>query len=280
MNRRTMLSIAPLSLITVFSSAAKEKNLDLSSVFAGYNGTLVFYDQAKKSWFFHNKSRSTERFSPCSTFKIPNSLIGLETGVIADENSVIPWNGEKYPYENWNRDHTLASAIKYSVVWYYQELARRVGEKRMREWLDRINYGNRDISGGIDRFWLGSTLTISAREEVDFLRKLRDNKLPFSTRSMEIVRRIMVQEETFWSSVTNQMETDAISNSLTDRSVLRGKTGSNMKDGKWILGWFVGWIEREGNPAYFAVNISAEDGASGAKAREIALAALKEMGYR
>ena len=274
-----MLFIFPLSIAAAFPLGAKEKNLDLTCCFTGFEGAFALFDQSKKTWIIHNKPRVNTRFSPCSTFKIPNSLIGLETGVIADENFVIPWDGTKYPFEAWNRDHSLASAIKYSVVWFYQELARRVGAKRMQEWLDRIGYGNRDISGGIDRFWLGNSIKISAREQIDFLRKLQSDKLPFSKRSMEIVRRIMVQEDTFWSSVTNQMETDATSDNRTDRFVLRGKTGSHMVDGKWAFGWFVGWIERDGNPVFFVANISATDGASGAKAREIALAALKELEY-
>lgn len=280
MRRRALLSILPLSVFAALPAGAKEKTVDLSGHFAGFDGTFVLYDLGKKSRLVHNAPRSEKRFSPCSTFKIPNSLIGLETGVIADENFVIPWDGVKSSFESWNRDHTLSSAIRDSVVWYYQELARRVGETRMREWLDRIEYGNRDISGGIDRFWLGNTLAISAREQVDFLRGLQADDLPFSKRSMEIVRRIMIQEETFWNAPGETTAGGSAKSDGKGRTVLRGKTGSHMTDGKWTLGWFVGWVERDGNSVFFAANISATDGASGRKAREIALGILKEMGYR
>lgn len=279
MRRRSLLSSLPLFLFSAFPSRAEEKTVDLSAHFAGFEGTAVLFDQARDAWFVHNVLRSGERFSPCSTFKIPNSLIGLETGVLVDETTVLPWNGTKYSFESWNRDHTLASAIQNSVVWYYQELARRIGPERMQTWLDRIGYGNRDISGGIDRFWLGSTLTISAREQVDFLRRLRNGDVPFSPRSAEIVKRIMVQEETFWNAPGGQPASDAAQSAQTAPVVLRGKTGSNLVDGKWALGWFIGWLERDGNPVFFAVNISAPDGASGKKAREIAMGILGELGY-
>ncbi len=278
MRRRALLSLAPLPLLAAVPSFAREQAVNLSGHFGDFEGTFVLYDQAKECQLVHNVTRSRERFSPCSTFKIPNSLIGLETGVIVDENFVLPWNGTQYSFESWNKDHTLATAIRDSVVWYYQELARRVGEKRMREWLDHIGYGNRDISGGIDRFWLGSTLRISAREELDFLRRLQSDDLPFSKRSMEIVRRIMIQEETFWDAYGEKAPgSEKVKGKV--RSVLRGKTGSHMEDGKWALGWFVGWVEREDSPVFFAANISGADGASGMTARKMALGILKEMGY-
>ncbi len=280
MHRRKLLSLVPLSVFAALPAAARDSTIDLSRQFEGFDGTFVLHDKKKDSRLVHNTLRALGRFSPCSTFKIPNSLIGLETGVIADENHVIPWDGTKYPFEAWNRDHTLASAISNSVVWYYQELARRVGEIRMREWIDRLDYGNRDISGGIDRFWLGNSLRISAREEVDFLERLQEDDLPLSKRSMQIVRRILVQKDTFWDAPGGQPASNSANVEESERHpVLRGKTGSNSRDGKWILGWFVGWVERDGAPVFFAANISAPDGASGKKAREIALEVLKDMGY-
>ena len=126
---------------------------DLSKYFQNNEGAFVLYDLKNDRYLRYNERRCRERFSPFSTFKIPNSLIGLETGVIKDAEFVIPWDSQKYPAQNslmpeWNRDQTLRSAIKYSVVWYYRELAKSVGEPRMKEWVTRLGYGNQDTSGG------------------------------------------------------------------------------------------------------------------------------------
>jgi beta-lactamase class D len=154
---------------------------DLRPYFKNVEGCFVLYDLKNDRYLRYNEQRCRRRFSPFSTFKIPNSLIGLETGVIKDAEFVIPWDRVKYPpQENWNvepfshwgQDHTLRTAIKYSVVWYYRELATRVGPARMKDNLEKLRYGNRDISGGIDRFWLNSSLRVSPDEEVEFLKAL------------------------------------------------------------------------------------------------------------
>src|SRR5262245_1865034 len=169
---------------------------DLRPYFKNVEGCFVLYDLKNDRYLRYNEQRCRRRFSPFSTFKIPNSLIGLETGVIKDAEFVIPWDRVKYPpQENWNvepfshwgQDHTLRTAIKYSVVWYYRELATRVGSARMKDNLEKLRYGNRDISGGIDRFWLNSSLRISPDEEVEFLKALYLEKLPVSKRSLGIV---------------------------------------------------------------------------------------------
>ena len=136
----------------------------------GYEGCLVAAER-DGTVVFRSGDACAEPYPPCSTFKIPNSLIGLETGAI-ERHTVLPWNGEDLPYDSWERDHDLASAMQYSVVWYYQELARRVGEEAMQSWVDRFDYGNRDLSAGLTLFWLGSSLKISADEQIAFLSKL------------------------------------------------------------------------------------------------------------
>jgi beta-lactamase class D len=236
------LSLFFLLLLTLAParSQPKETVQDLRSYFHGLNGAFVLYDQGANSWMRFNPERCRTRYSPASTFKIPNSLIGLETEVIRDQHFVIPWDSVHRSTEAWNRDHDLQSAIANSVVWYYQELARRVGEKRMKEFVEKIGYGNMDISGGIDRFWLGSTLAISADEQVDFLRRLCANALPFSIRSMDIVRDILILEK-------------------TDRYTLRGKTGFTEFKGNHVVSWFVGYLETTQNCRFFACNIVSDD---------------------
>ena len=144
---------------------------EFAAHFAGFTGTFVMYDPAGDKYIVYNEPQSKKRLSPCSTFKIYNSLIGLETGVLDEGrcNTLFKWNGTQYSFPYWNHDHTLASATRESVVWYFQELAARIGPERMQEYIDKIGYGNKDISGGLTTFWLGSSLQISALEQVDLL---------------------------------------------------------------------------------------------------------------
>jgi len=133
-------------------------------------------------------------FLPASTFKLPNTLIGLETGVIPDEHFTLKWDGKERERPAWNRDQDLTGALRDSVVWYYQEVARRVGAARMREWLAKLHYGNQRITCGgkpcVDAFWLGGDLRITPLEQVDFLRRLHDGKLPISAHHRDLLLRI------------------------------------------------------------------------------------------
>src|SRR5256885_11266022 len=115
-------------------------------------GTFVLFEPANDRYLVYNAARADQRFLPASTFKIPNALIGLEVGSIADENEVFRWDRKPRVRAAWERDHTLASGMRESVAWRFQEVARRTGRERMREWIDRLGYGNRDIRGGIDLF--------------------------------------------------------------------------------------------------------------------------------
>lgn len=210
-----------------------------------------------------NPAMAQERASPCSTFKIPNTLIGLETGVITGPEFTLPWDGTQRVIEVWNQDHQLRGAFQNSVVWWYQELARRIGAEPMDAWLTNFNYGNRDTSGGIDQFWLGSTLTISAEEQVTFLTQLVEKQLPITDRTREILLATMRVEE-------------------RGGAVLYGKTGSDgdLASGKMTLGWYVGFIEHTATPGQytvFAFRIVDGDNPSGPKVRELAKTALSDL---
>ncbi|MBK9801210.1 MAG: class D beta-lactamase [Bacteroidetes bacterium] len=165
-------------------------------------GSFVLYDRQADKYVFYNQNQYNQTFSPASTFKIFNSLIGLETGVINDKHFVIHWDSvARNPV--WDKDHDLQTAFTNSTVWYYQELARRVGEQRMKYWLDKSNYGNTDTSGGIDQFWLTGGLRISPKQQIDFLKQLHDNQLPFSKRSVDIVKDIMITKDTLGYVIGN-----------------------------------------------------------------------------
>ena len=203
----------------------------------GVIGTFVLFEPAKDRYLAFNEARGRSRFLPASTFKVANALIGLETGAIADENEVFRWDGKPKLRRAWERDHTLDSGMRESVVWMYQEVARRVGKARMREWLERLGYGNRDIGGGIDLFWLQGSLRISAYEQVDFLHRLAEGRLPATQRAQRLVRNALVSEK-------------------TRGHTLYAKTGTS-GHAKDPVAWWVGWVERKGRPvAYFAMNFT------------------------
>jgi len=210
----------------------------ISQLFKGHDGAFVLYNMTRNEYTRYDTQRCAERFLPASTYKIPNALIGLETGVIPDSNYIIKWDGKPEPFKEWERDHDLKSAIYYSVVPYFQELARRVGREREQRWLDTLNYGNKTIGGAVDRFWLDNSLQISADEQVEFLKKFYAEQLPFSKRSMRIVKEIMSSEQ----------HGDAI---------MKFKTGTGYT-GHYIA-WLVGYVEK-GNDVYiFAFNIDGKE---------------------
>jgi beta-lactamase class D len=224
---------------------SRDESPDLAAYFKPFPaGAFVLYDLKRGRYLRHNEARCRERLSPFSTFKIANSLIGLDTGVITDAEFRIKWDEKKYPafdrdtlpFSAWWQDQTLRTAFKRSVVWYYRELALRVGEKRMKEYVGKIGYGNGDASGPLNGFWLNSSLKISADEQVDFLRRLYQEELPVSKRSVAIVKEIMTLEE-------------------TPDYRLSGKTGGGPLGENRFLGWFVGYVETKDNTYFFATEI-------------------------
>ncbi len=245
----------------MIASPVSEVKPELERYFQGSKGAFVLYDLNSNQYIRYNPERCATGFIPASTFKIMNSLIGLETGVIPDENYVIPWDGKQYDIPSWNQAHTLKTAIQNSVVWYYQALARRVGKEKMQHYVDTANYGNKDISGQIDTFWLEGGLRISTDEQVEFLKRLYQNELPFSTRSMNIVKEILVLEK-------------------TESYQLSGKTGSAQRATPH-QGWFVGYVETKGNVYFFATNFESDspDGlANGDTARKTSRSILQGLG--
>lgn len=218
--------------------------VDFGSHFARYHvkGSFLLFNSRENSYTAYDTARCRERFIPASTFKIFNSLVGLESGVIPNEHYVMKWDSTVRRVPAWNKDQDMAEAIRNSTVWYYQELARRVEEERMQKYITQEHYGNMNISGGIDQFWLIGALRISQFEQIDLLRKLHDDALHFSKRSMEIVKRILILKD-------------------TPTYTLRGKTGWTVVDSV-NYGWFVGYLERDGNVYFFATNIEAREPAS------------------
>jgi len=209
---------------------------DLSGFFEeeGFEGCFILKNLQNGSQIIYNEPRTTEAFLPASTFKILNSLIALETGVVEDENTVFTWDGKKRLLDKWNRDLDFKTALKFSAVWVYQDIARRVGEERMQEWVTKVDYGNKDISGGIDLFWLQGGIRITPKQQIEFLEKLVKDELPFSKQNMAIVRSMMENEQ-------------------SGEYVLYGKTGWAARV-KPNIGWYVGFVTKGDDTYVFVSN--------------------------
>jgi len=228
---------------------------------AGTVGTFVGYKTDDYLIIASDKDRSGQAFLPASTFKIPNSLIALETGVVGDpDKDLFKWDGVKRSIEAWNQDHTLRSAIAASAVPVYQEIARRIGTERMQKYVDLFEYGNRNIGGGIDQFWLTGELRIDPIQQIDFVDRLRRGVLPVAKRSQDLVRDIL--------PVTTAGD-----------ATIRSKPGLlGAELGKPSLGWLVGWAEKGGAQTVFALNLDVREPRHVADRMKLAQQCLTDIG--
>ena len=215
----------------------------------GYCALILERSRLRETMIEVGPEQCSQMLSPCSTFKVPNALIGLQTGVVTGPDDLKRWDGKQRPRKVSNQDHTLASAINQSIVWYFQALARDVGGERMSAWLEKLEYGNQDISGGIDNFWLASSLKIDAYGQLELIKSLWHSTLPFDPDKQAQVRDMLI------------LESDL-------DGTLHGKTGGcpgglekNPEDHGWFIGW-VDWNEaRRQDPyvSYFAINITGNE---------------------
>lgn len=210
----------------------------------GIEGSIVIYDLNRDITYQHNPDRNATPYLPGSTFKILNSLISLEAGVIDNDLAILTWDGVERIVPAWNRDLNMRTAFPLSAVWFYQVLARRVGHERMQQSVTEAGYGNQDIGSAeaIDTFWLTGNLRTTPEEQIDFLRRLYDNDVPFSEDVIALVKDIMIVEQ-------------------TPDYTIRAKTG-------WVgfgepdqeqIGWYVGYVEQADNVYFFATNIDIRD---------------------
>jgi beta-lactamase class D len=225
-------------LIAVEGDASAQ---DLSRHFIGIQGTFVLLNGQTGDYIRHNSQRAAERFAPCSTFKIPNSAILLESGAAPYPEYVLPYDPAlNQTIREWARDHSLRSAFKSSVLWYYQALARRVGLPTLNRFVKQFTYGNQNTSGGLDTtgvpFWVDGSLRISADEQVEFLKRFHEGRLRLSTRTTALTKQIMIAED-------------------TPRWRLSAKTGACQPKGEDVVLWYVGSVERAGSVSYFALNM-------------------------
>ena len=246
--RAAIAGTAAAALLAGFAPAAAEPQRprvemqpDLGEAFteAGTSGTFALFDPSDGGRIVvTDRERAEAAVLPASTFKIPNALIALETGVVADaDGTMLPWDKVVREFDAWNRDHTLRTAFKASAVPVFRDIARKIGSERMQQYVNAFEYGNRDIGDGpIDTFWLNGSLRISAMQQIDFLQRLYRGELQASKQNQEIVRDIMYLE-------------------LSEFGTLRGKTGAvgiGVEPGaKASHGWLVGWLEHGPSKPYF-----------------------------
>lgn len=239
-----------------------DKNItyvDLDSEFGKYKGSFVLYDSAGDAWTIYNKEAAMERTAPHSTYKIYDALLGLESGIITPEHSMMAWNGEDYPFDAWESDHDLNSAMRSSVNWYFQNIDNIAGMDKVKSYFQEIGYGNRQTGDDTDLYWTDFSLKISPAEQVELLKKFYDNDFNFAEENINAVK-------------------EAITISGTPGGTLSGKTGTGRVDGKDISGWFVGYIEKSGHVYYFATNIQGDSDATGSAAAGISLSVLSNIG--
>jgi beta-lactamase class D len=264
-----MRSFSLILLISsiLFACTSKDKTVDhpeFESYFKEYQveGCFLLFDFQNNKTIIYNEERCSQGFLPASTFKMVNTLIGLETGIITGEDFVIPWDSVSRQIPAWNRDHKLQSAFQNSVVPWYQELARRIGTERMQLWVSKTGYGKMDISAeNIDLFWLTGNSRITPLEQLGFQKHLIKNELPFSQINIDLLKEIMILEE-------------------TQEYVLRGKTGWAVMNEKNI-GWLVGYLEKGTEKYAYVINVESadEDTALFVKSRiEITRNILKKLG--
>lgn len=210
-------------------------NEKFDEIFKDTNSTFVLYDLNKNKFDIYNKTRANELFSPASTFKIYNSLIALNLGVVKNVDEIFyHYNGEKAYLKSWEKDESLRSAIKVSNVLAYKSLARKIGLKNYQMELNKLDYGNKFIGDKVDEFWLNGDLKISAIKQVNLLTKLVKNELPFKYQNE-------VKEILFLKDLNN--------------GKLYGKTGLFSGDG-YKIGWFVGFFVTKDDTLIFALNIT------------------------
>lgn len=246
---------------------------DWSNYFDGLNGAAVFYDPSQYQYEIYNQELASIQRSPCSTFKIISSLIGLENGVIPSDNSTRKWSGEIFWKDDWNKDINFNEAFRVSCIWYFREVINELGADTIQRDLDKLQYGNRDISDwqgslntnnnnpALTGFWVESSLKISAKEQVEVLERIFEGTIEYRPETISQLKKAMLIED----------------QNLSNYAVY-GKTGLGEKDNVVVDSWFTGFVDTTEGNIYFCVYLGKTDGAevSSVIAKEIALEIISD----
>ncbi len=237
----------------------KVSTIDLSAWFSGYEGSFVLYDLNGDTWKVYDMEQATLRTAPNSTYKIYDALFGLEEDVIAPDDSFMAWDGTNHPFEAWNGNQDLLSAMQSSVNWYFEEIDMKIGSSAIQDYIRKIGYGNEIVNANLSTYWMQGALKISPVEQVELLTSLHNNRFDFAPENINAVK-------------------NSICLFSSEDKNFYGKTGTGRVDGQDVNGWFVGYIETTSNTYFFATNIQAAENATGSKASEISLSILSHIG--
>ncbi|WP_115900837.1 class D beta-lactamase [Tenacibaculum gallaicum] len=199
-------------------------------------GAILVYDLHKDVYYSNNFDWCKAGNLPASTFKIPNSIIALEAGVVKNDSAIFKWNGESRYLKIWEQDLTFNEAFHYSCVPCYQEVARKIGVERMKSSLAKLDFGLMDVNETtLDNFWLEGKSKINQFQQIDFLKRLHNSELLISERTDSIMKSMMIMYK-------------------SNQYVLRGKTGWSVR-GVENNGWFVGYVLVKNRAYFFATNV-------------------------
>lgn len=257
-DRLKLLSGVLCLLYVSLNAHAEDANLAKLFQERNVTGTIVISSLDGTSNYIHNLPRAEERFLPASTFKIPNTLIALEERVITDEKEIIRWDGQDKGWKEWNKDQSLETAFPLSCVWFYQELAKRIGNERYLRHLQQMHYGNQRTGKEVTTFWLEGNLEISAIEQIAFLKKMYTGELPYMPWHIALLKQLMIVEK-------------------TPQYTIRAKTGWTMRTIPQI-GWYVGYLEMKEETWFFATNIDIVKHGDEHFRQEISIEALRVKG--
>lgn len=223
------------------------EKIDLSKYFLKHkiepqNGTFVLYDYQKQTYKIFNITKAKEKFSPSSTFQIMLSLIALETKLVKDENELVKWNGTVSGIKEWDKNQNLSQALRNSTTWFYQHLAEKMDPKSVEQLLLRSQYSNADLRDNLQTCWISGQTRVSALEQIEMLKKLYEDKLPFSKNNQEIVKRFMFIE---------QYDGDK----LLYGKIGSTKTASTIENPQQVV-WFIGYVKKGPNVYLFVSNIA------------------------
>jgi beta-lactamase class D len=258
--RRIVLSIIVALIVDVtFSQTIDEKNIKAQFDIYGVEGCFVLFNQSDDITIRYNSALCDSGYIPASTFKIPNSVIALEQGVVKDTSQVFNWNGRTWPNEAWNRNQTLKSAMKFSCIWVYFEIAEKIGIEKYYDYVKSFDYGNKNLVGPPTRFWLAGEFRISANQQIEFLKKFYNYQLRVSKRSIDIVKDLIIIDH-------------------TEYYTLSGKTGGGMINDTDYIMWLVGYVEKNNMVYFYAMNFLTENYEKLSLARyDITKSILKEL---
>lgn len=233
----------------------KIPDVDFSAIFKNLDGCFVIREIGRDWSLRYRDERCAKRQNPCSTFKIFTALAGLQAGALTDENTLLKWDGSPQHFKHSEKDHTLATAMRDSVNWYFKAVAKQVGAEKMARFVKEAAYGNQDVSSPLNDAALNASFQVSANEQIALLENLYTDKLPFDKRHQALVRKTLVRDS-------------------GEGWTFSGKTGTAQNE---VLGWFVGHVQAHGRHFVFAMNIEGSSGASGRVAQRLCRKVLAEL---